>query len=222
MPPKYRLKRCLPRPTDAVKADNPDNVEYSTEVHEICKNVRGAFDACKEATEVQVFTFSRVEDDPLMTVLECGADGDACGRVLRALSARRIRRPFENRSYVYNFFMDSVCYTAEYKSSEGERDKSVYCYDERCSDVSAVGRCCVATLVKTKLKPHTFSSRKDVHHSESLERLRIDMGRGVQLYVECLDEGNRVRLVVRRPAEGYPYTTVCSALTCLLAALGAD
>lgn len=219
------LKRSLPRPTVgiAIDADATSRETFPDEAHAVTKLVKDGMDKNAEASEAVIhLTSPRVNSsDGRYLALECGVDEDSVSRILNRLIERSVRRPFEKRSVVHRYHIDSLTYCVEHRQTTD--DKKVRCWDERCCELDVRPSLSVAIAFQRldRVHAHSFPSRSDVHHREAHERLTVDMSGNVFLQIDVphgrgSGEQCRACVVVRRSDYKFPYRAVCRAVTCIL------
>jgi hypothetical protein len=222
MPYIKGLKRCLPKPTACIAIDEEATFRetFPDDAHAITEAIRSGMEKNGDANEalVHVVRGHEAVDGKYVTV-DCHLDEDAVSRVLRRLCERNIKRPFERRSLVHTYHLDSMSYAVEHRQNTGE--VKIRCWDQRCCemDVRPDLGSAVCFQRRENARPHAFSCRADVHHKEKTERLTVDMSGNTSLQIDMLEEGGgRACLVHRRCDHRFPYAAVCRAVTCLLAA----
>lgn len=123
----------------------------------------------------------------------------ASSRILHRLCERRTRRPFDKRSLVHSYHLDSTAYAVEHRQSGGEI--KVRCWDESCCelDVRPGLHAAIAFQRKDHARAHCFPARAEVHHAERADRLTVDMSGGVSLQLDILADGAvRACVIVKR------------------------
>ena len=233
----HKLRRCLPRPTQAIRLEREANEPvYDDATHAVVGSARDALMNNPGASEATVFLCARADrfgssngskqeegseqeegstqDEGL--ALRCNIDDDAALRMLRAVSASHIRQPFERRGRVREYRMDGLSLSVE-KTTTG--DVRVRCWEERCWALDVMSGFAVAATSTTNVKPHCFPSRADLHSDQSFERLTVDAGSGIRLFLDCFDDGTTsARATMRRTDYAFPYRAACAAVHCLAAA----
>lgn len=225
MPTKqYALRRCLPRPTVALRLDREAADEtFPKGAQDACAAVKSILERNAEATEVAAHRIASqfcAEEGKYAAFDARLSPGELTG-ILNRICEKSVRSPFEKRSVVHAYHMDSATYTVEQRINTG--DTKIKFWDERCCALDArpekgIAICAQQTV---PVKSHMFTSRADVHHAERFERLSVDMTSGVFLQIEVLREDEhsyygRARVIYRRSEYAFPYRTMCRALTCLL------
>lgn len=220
----YALRRCLPRPTVALRLDREAVEEtFPKDAQDACAAVKSVLECNAEATEVTVHRISSqfCAEDGKYAAFDAKLSAGELSGIINRICEKNVRSPFEKRSVVHAYHMDSATYAVEQRLNTG--DTKIKCWDERCCALDSRPDKCVAICAQqtVPVKPHMFSSRADVHHAERFERLSVDMTSGVFLQIEVLREDDRsyfgrARVVYRRSDYAFPYRTVCRALTCLL------
>ena len=222
MPQIKGLKRSLPKPTASIAIDEEATCRetFPEDAHALTRAVRDGMEANPEATEAAVHVAGGHDaEDGRYVALDCGLTEDAASRVLRRLCERNARRPFERRSLVHTYHIDSLSYAVEHRQSTGET--KIRCWDERCCELGVREDLGVALSFQRRegARPHSFSCSSAVHHKERTERLTADMGGNTHVQIDLLEGGGaRACLVHRRADYRFPYRAVCRAATCLLAA----
>jgi hypothetical protein len=230
MPHVRGLKRCLPKATAALAIDEDASSRetFPEEAHALTRAVRDGLQRNAEATEAVVHaidggTCVSVEGDYVEA--SCSVDEDAIGRILQRVSSHAcVKRPFERRSLVHSYHIDSLTYVVEhFHRSSGE--KKIRCWDERCCelDVRPGLGAAVAFQKRDNVRPHLFPARSDLHHVERAERLVVDMTGNAYLQVDVLgNDVARACAVIKRTDYAFPYKAVCRTMACLLSGRAAS
>nr|WRJ69808.1 hypothetical protein TetV2_00359 [Oceanusvirus sp.] len=227
MAPRNKLRRCLPRPTDAIRIEKEANeTRYEDRVHAVVGAARDIMQRNPEASELAVMVFSSMErgdeGDGGGFALRCGIDDDGARRLLRAVSSSKARRPFERKSAVHEYRMDGVTLAVEKMcgtSSQERGDVRIRCWEERCCEMEVMDGFALAATSRKSVKPHSFSSRADVHSEDSFERLSIECGSGIRIVLDCFEAGkSSARVFIRKMDYNFPYKAACAAVGCLSAA----
>lgn len=224
MPRVRGLKRCLPKATAALAIDEDacSRETFPDEAHALTKAVRDGLQRNAEATEAVVHAIDGgtcVSAEGDYVEASCSIGEDAVGRILQRVSSHAgVKRPFERRTLVHSYHIDSLTYTVEhFHRSSGE--KKIRCWDERCCELDLRPRlgAAVAFQKRENVRPHLFPSRSDLHHAERTERLLIDMSGSAFLQIDALGGGSaRACAVIKRTDYTFPYKAVCRTLACLL------
>jgi hypothetical protein len=213
----------------ALRLDREASEEtFPKEARDACDAVKAILERNEEATEVAVHRISSLfgAEDGKYAAFDAKLSPCQLTGIINRICEKNVRSPFEKRSVVHAYHMDSVTYAVEQRLNTG--DTKIKCWDERCCALDARPEKGIAISAQhtVPVKPHMFTSRADVHHAERFERLSVDMTSGVFLQIEilCEDERSyfgRARVVYRRSDYAFPYRTVCRALTCLMGGDGA-
>lgn len=228
MAARHGLRRCLPRPTIALRLDREAAEEtFPQDAHDVCLAIKAILSENKDATEVAVHKIAGVvgSEPGSHAVFDASLDPSDISRILGKVCEKDVRLPFEKRSVVHTYYMDSVSYAVEQRLNTDET--RVKCWDERCCalDVRPEKGVAISAQQTVAVKPHMFTSRSDVHHAERCERLSVDMTSGVFLQIDLLrDEETsktfgRAKVVYRRGQFAFPYRAVCRAMACMLLAV---
>jgi hypothetical protein len=223
----HKLRRCLPRPTQAIRLEREANEPlYDDATHAVVGSARDALAKNPGASEATVFLCARADrssggpggqGDSDALALRCRIDDDAALRVLRAVSASQIRQPFERKARVHEYRMDGLALSVE-KTTTG--DVRVRCWEERCYALDVMSGFAVAATSTNNVKPHGFPSRADLHSDQSFERMTVDFGSGVLLFLDCFEDGTiGARATMRRTDYAFPYKAACAAVHCLSQAM---
>ena len=220
MPYAKGLKRVIPKATVALAIDEDatSRETFPEEAHFLARGLRAGFERNADATEavVHVIRSHEIEAERFVA-MGCGLSEEDVSRVLRRVAESSARRPFERRSLVHSFHLDSAVLSVEIRQGTG--DMRARCWDERCceADVRPEAGFALSFQARESRKPHTFSCRAEVHHWERAERLTVDMTGGVALQVDVLDHGRGFRASLSVP-RGFSYRAACRGIKCLLAA----
>lgn len=222
MPPSSKgLKRTLPRPIASLAIDEEETCRetFPEEAHAVTRALRDGLEKHDDATEAVVHVVGGHEtDDGMYVTLDCFLTEAAVSRLFGRLVERNVVRPFERRSVVHTYHIDSKTYAVENLRGAVK----IRCWEERCCELEVLPALSAAISFQRRdnTRPHSFSSRSDVHNAEVTERLAVDMGGSTWINVDLLDGGGRACLTHRRTTYKFPYKAVCRAATCLLAAAG--
>lgn len=226
MPYIKGLKRSLPKPTVSIAIDEEATCRetFPDDAHTITKAIRDGMEKNKDSTETVVHVIGDHDAvDGQYVTMDCRMSEDAISRLFRRLCERNIKRPFERRSLVHTYQLDSMTYAVEHRQSTG--DVKIRCWEERCCelDVRPDFGTALSFQKRDNVRPHAFSCRSDLHYKEKTERLLVDMSGNTSIQIDLLDDGGgRACLIYRRPEYKFPYRAVCRAVTCLLAARPTD
>ncbi|AUF82310.1 hypothetical protein TetV_218 [Tetraselmis virus 1] len=218
MSSKQKLRRSLPRPTDAIRIDKEAlETQYDPKIHTMCKCLKDYCEKNDDWTEIRVIPFIGIESSQDKYIaMNCELSDNYVRKFLQEVSSCKIKKPFEKKTVVHSYYIDSISYSVEtYKHST--TDKNIRCWDERCVDVQIHDGLFVAATVVQPLKAHSFPSKSNIHHDEIYERLTIEMGSGVRLVLDNLEQNkNRIKLTISKNDFKFPYKTVISALSCIM------
>jgi hypothetical protein len=215
-----RLRRCLPRPTEAIRIEKQTNETiYADRTPAVVGAARDILARNPAAFEVTVMTFGAMEGGGDGLALRCHLDDDAVRRLLREVSSSQIRRPFERRAAVHEYRIDGTTLSVERRCgvvSSEKRDVLIRCWEERCCEMEVMDGFAVAATRRRSIKPHAFPSTADLHSREAFERLTIECGSGIRIVLDCFQQGaSCARVIIRKMDYSFPYQRACSAVQCL-------